>query len=227
MFSAVDTEVKTMGWKMQSFPWKKFCWIWPISFAMHQESYFHGRLRISQLLWHVAFWFIWRLERNDTPGQWSQSERAPIEIKDASFFLRLHRNPWLTHCVFVLTPQGFISIFLRCVCVLSLQSCPTLCDLMDCSPPGSSVHGILQARIVEWVAMPSSRGSSGPRDQTCVSCIAGGFFTVWAKVLNKCLLKYWLNYKCMEICSNGVSPRPFHASFLNSALSSKWRRSFL
>ena len=51
---------------------------------------------------------------------------------------------------------------------------------MDHSPPGSSVHGILQARILEWVAMPSSRGSSRPRNQThvsCVSCIAGGFFT--------------------------------------------------
>ena len=48
----------------------------------------------------------------------------------------------------------------------SLQPCPTLCDSMDCSPPGSSVHGILQARILEWVAMPSSRGSSKPRDQT-------------------------------------------------------------
>ena len=46
----------------------------------------------------------------------------------------------------------------------SLQSCPTLCDPMDCSLPGSSVHGILQARILEWVAMPSSRGSSQPRD---------------------------------------------------------------
>ena len=47
-----------------------------------------------------------------------------------------------------------------------LQSCPTLCNTMDCSPPGSSVHGTLQARILEWVAMPSSRGSSWPRDRT-------------------------------------------------------------
>ena len=45
-----------------------------------------------------------------------------------------------------------------------LQSCPTLCDPVDCSPPGSSVHGILQARKLEWVAMLSSRGSSQPRD---------------------------------------------------------------
>ena len=58
-----------------------------------------------------------------------------------------------------------------CMCALLLQSCLTLCDPMDCSPPGSSVHGILQASILEWVAMPFSRGSSLPRDQTSVSCI--------------------------------------------------------
>ena len=52
------------------------------------------------------------------------------------------------------------------------QSCPTLCDPMDCSPPGSSVHGIFQARILEWVAMPFSRGLSQHRDQTRVSRIA-------------------------------------------------------
>jgi len=51
----------------------------------------------------------------------------------------------------------------------SLQSCPTLCDPMDCSPPGSCVPGILQARILEWVSIPSSGGSSQPRDQTCIS----------------------------------------------------------
>ena len=50
-----------------------------------------------------------------------------------------------------------------------LQSCPTLCSPMDCSPPGSSVPGILQARILKWVTIPSSRGSSRVRDQTCVS----------------------------------------------------------
>ena len=54
----------------------------------------------------------------------------------------------------------------------SLQSCLTPLDAMDCSPPGSSVHGILQARILEWVAMPSSRGSSRPRDQTHISYIS-------------------------------------------------------
>ena len=61
------------------------------------------------------------------------------------------------------------------------QSCPTLYDPMDCSPPGSSVHGILQARILEWVAISFSRGSSRPRDQTASfasPALAGGFFTL-------------------------------------------------
>ena len=60
------------------------------------------------------------------------------------------------------------------------ESCLTLCDPRDYSPLGSSVHGILQAGILEWVAMPFSRGSSWPRDQTQVSCTAGKFFTIWA-----------------------------------------------
>ena len=55
---------------------------------------------------------------------------------------------------------------------------PTLCDPIDCSPPGSSVHGIVQERILEWVAIPFSRGSSRPRDQTRVSCIVGRFFII-------------------------------------------------
>ena len=60
------------------------------------------------------------------------------------------------------------------------QSCPTLCDPMDCSLPVSSVHGIFQARILEWVTTSFSRGSSPPRDWNWVSRIAGRCFTVWA-----------------------------------------------
>ena len=63
--------------------------------------------------------------------------------------------------------------------VLVAQSCLTLWEAMDCSPPSSTVCGILQARILERVATPSSRGSSQPRDQTRVSYIAGEFFTIW------------------------------------------------
>ena len=62
------------------------------------------------------------------------------------------------------------------LCVLVAQSCLTLCDTMDRSPPGSSVHGILQARILGWVALPFSRGSSWPRDQTWVAPMAGRLF---------------------------------------------------
>ena len=65
----------------------------------------------------------------------------------------------------------------------SLLSRPTLCDLMDCSPPGSSVHGNLQARILEWVAMPSSRGSYQPRIKTTFlmsPALAGRFLTTSA-----------------------------------------------
>ena len=54
-------------------------------------------------------------------------------------------------------------------CAQLLESCWTLCDPKDCSPPGSSVHGSLQARILEWVAMPSSRGSSQLKDRNCIS----------------------------------------------------------
>ena len=60
------------------------------------------------------------------------------------------------------------------------QSCPTLCNPMDCKLPGSSVHGILQARILEWVAISFSKGPFQPRDQTQVARIAGRRFTVWA-----------------------------------------------
>ena len=67
-----------------------------------------------------------------------------------------------------------------CVHAKSLQLCPALCNPMEYSPPRSSVHGILQARILEWVAIPCLRGSFRPRDQTqvsCVSCIASRLFT--------------------------------------------------
>ena len=66
------------------------------------------------------------------------------------------------------------------MCAKSLQSCQTFCDPVDCSLPGSSVHGTLRTRTLEWAAMPFSRGSSRPRDRThspAASALAGGFFT--------------------------------------------------
>ena len=72
-----------------------------------------------------------------------------------------------------------VSLKSNVVCLVA-QWCPTLCNPLDCSLPGSSFRGILQARLQEWVAIPFYRGSSQPRDQTLVSCIAGRFLTVWA-----------------------------------------------
>ena len=77
------------------------------------------------------------------------------------------------------------------VLCLVAQSCPALCYPMGCSLPGSSVHGILQARILEWVTISLSRGSSRPRDRTQISCKAGRVFT--AERLGKPFL---LRYSC-------------------------------
>ena len=106
----------------------------------------------------------------------------------------------------------------------SLQLCLTLCDAMDCSPSGSSVHGILQARILQWFAVPSSRGSSLPSNQTCISvspALAGEFFIISATweaqtrcdvivcVYNGILLGY-IKERNWVICSDVNRPRVCH-----------------
>ena len=78
---------------------------------------------------------------------------------------------------FLPSERGLKASFSLRESVLVAQLCLILCDPMGCSPPGSSVRGILQARILQWVAIPFSRGSSQARDPTQASCIAGGFFT--------------------------------------------------
>ena len=83
---------------------------------------------------------------------------------------------WCVHLKFSYTYPWDMKQSVGCLHVKSFQSCPTLCNPMHCSPPGSSVHGILQARILVWVAISSSRGSSPPRDRTWVSCVAGRLF---------------------------------------------------
>ena len=93
-------------------------------------------------------------------------------------------------------------LFYICCAVLIAQSCLTLCNSKDYSPPGSSVHGILQARILERVAMPSSSQSSQPRHRTQVSHMAGGFFTFWA---TREAQEYWRGW---PISSPGELPHP-------------------
>ena len=138
--------------------------------------------------WPRGLWDLSSLtrDRTRTPciGKWSLNHRTAREVpgpehsallfsSSLSSSLRgltvsptaLHRSP------------GFLEAGLgECVCA---QSCPTLCNHVDCSPRGSSVHGIFQARILEQVATSYSRGSSQPRDQTCIyfiSCIGRQIF---------------------------------------------------
>ena len=84
-----------------------------------------------------------------------------------------------------------------CMPAPSLHLCLTLCDPMNCSPPGSSVHGILQVRILEWVAMPASRGSSQLRDRTWVSCIEGGFLST--ELLGKPHISWYYTVKIKSV----------------------------
>ena len=103
--------------------------------------------------------------------------------------------------------------------VLATQSCLTLCDPIYDSPPGSSVHGILQARTLESVTMPSSRGSSQLRAWTYISCIAGVFFTFWAT--REAPLSTYSPTKCSTPASVFLTNKPRHLhlhSFLMSFL---------
>ena len=113
---------------------------------------------------------------------WGFPGNEPQELSFGFWWLASEQLKWL-RCMHPRTRYvGFTNMkkfgYIRYV--LFLQSCLTLCDPMNCSLPGFSVHGILQAEILEWVAMPSSRDSSQPRDQTHISygsCTAGRFFT--------------------------------------------------
>ena len=98
-----------------------------------------------------------------------------------TYFTKYPRSPsmLLQMANFILSYGWIVFYYIYTFVLCCAQSCLTLCDPLDYSPPGSSVHGILQARILGWVAMPFSRGSFQPRDRTGVSC-AGEFFTSWA-----------------------------------------------
>ena len=107
-------------------------------------------------------------------------------FKSAGEFLKNHWSPFLSCC---------------CCCLVA-KSCPTLCDPVDHSPPGSSIHGILQARILEWVAISFSRASSQPRDQTHVSCLS--VCVCMCVNISVCVYTYkcklYVYCTCMYIC---------------------------
>ena len=96
--------------------------------------------------------------------------------------------------------------FFTAVCVSVAQSCLTLCDPVDCSPPGFSVHRILQARMLEWVAISFSRGSSQPRDKTRVFLIAGRLFSIWA---TREAFYGWVIFSCIYVERMAISSNAF------------------
>ena len=91
------------------------------------------------------------------------------------------------------------------------QLCPTLCDPMDCSLPGSSVHRIFQARILEWVVISFSRRASQPRDWTQVSRVVGRRFTIWATRLysswNWAWILQWVAFPSGDLPNSEIKPR--------------------
>ena len=116
----------------------------------------------------------------------SSSEKIKIEYVNSYSGGKIERKSqsswhWQNIIIVCFSKNNNMSLLFYglCVCMRakSLQSCPTLWDPMDYSLPGSSVHVILQAELLEWVAMPSSREFSCPRNQTCGSYIAGRMFT--------------------------------------------------
>ena len=130
------------------------------SLYMYMCVYIYTRTYILFLFGHT----IWLLG-SSSPGESSQPRDWTLISHIAG---RLFTN-WATRED--LAPQKESEV---------TQSCPTLCNPMDYSPPGSSVHGIFQARVPEWVAISFSRGSSWPRDRTRVYHIVGRRFTIWA-----------------------------------------------
>ena len=95
-----------------------------------------------------------------------------------------HSPSWQRNCVHRIQLHYY-----ETVKMLFAQWFLILCYHMDCSLPGSSVHGVFQARILKWVLIPFSRGSFQPRAWTCVSCIAGRFFTIWATRAARTIMK--------------------------------------
>ena len=126
----------------------------------------------------------WRVPWTEEPGRlWSigshrvrhnWSNLAHTRARNSAEHEALAREP--EHCPYFLQWTDFEQIILKqkllMLCCVWAQSCPTLSDPMDCSLPASSIHGILQARILEWAAISYSRGSSQPRNRTHVSCVS-------------------------------------------------------
>ena len=139
------------------------------------SSQLRGRTQVS----HIAggFFTIWALGK---PGVAAKSLQSYPTLRPHRWQPTRLPRPW--DSLGKSTGVGW-HFLLQCMKMKSesefAQSCPTLSDPMDCSPPGSSIHGVFQARVLEWGAIAFSRGSSLPRDQIQI-CIAGRLSTIWA-----------------------------------------------
>ena len=119
-------------------------------------------IRKNELTWGIHFTHTHTHTHTQTHTLWEGSYMESF-LKD--LLIKWKDNYVMWHC---------------CCCCVVTRSNPTLCDPIDYSLPGSSVHGIFQARILKWVAISFSRGSSHPRDQTCISCISRQILYHWA-----------------------------------------------
>ena len=153
--SGGQRSVLTSFWGTEMERWRLVTW-WGPGFMSQGSPYTHGTLDFPGWCWHLA--------RGTLLLQMDLRVISPGQVM----------HMFICIC-WVLRASRVVLVVKK---VLIAQLCPSLCDRMDYRLPGSSVHEILQARILEWVAMPSSRWSSRPGDRTQVSCIADRLFTV-------------------------------------------------
>ena len=160
-------------------------------FSFFPTFTFHFHALEKEMATHSCA-LAWRIPGTEEPGGLPSmgSHRVGHNWRDLAAAAAA-ANPWnyYSDLMFIIFMHIFIIPLYMWNEVKVAQSCLTVCDPMD-----YIVHGILQARILEWVAIPFSRGSSQPRDRTQVSCIAGGFFTSWATreappPIHVCILK--------------------------------------
>ena len=179
------SQARILKWVAISFP-REFSWPGDQTW-ISRVSYIGGRA-----LYHWATEEV-QLSYNSNWLHWCKSKVIHMNtILDHKHIL-VYLESWCMMELMFQMNRSISLFFIICVCVLVVQSCLTLCDAMNRSPPGSSVHGFLQARILEWIAIPFSTGSSWPKDQGLVFCITGRFFTIWAtgksfSLYIKCLL---------------------------------------